>query len=603
MFKPNSKTDRLNYGNLLTPPEGYRLEQAIGTTYSLDLETLTAIAISLGLVEETDSELARNPVCMLNALQKVSDRILIFCEAGQIKLPKNASPLCLILEKMIMPVALPYDKKLKRYPSFHPKMWILDYVNDFKEHKYRFVNLSRNLTFDRSWDVAVALDGVVSDDNLIKSKPIRDFLRFLGRQIDVDYDSGSVHKKAINHMIHSLEHVSFYTDAKEFFDFTIMPLGIGREAYDITSDALFKNKFDELVIMSPFLSRSVVADFNGEEHGNGYAYRTLITRKKELEKLKADDVSGFDVFVLKDNIIDGESEISDDEQDKQLQDIHAKMYLTRKGSNTNLYVGSMNASYAAIHKNIEMLVCLNTKNRYLNAEIFLGDIFGGSWDNKKNPFELVEDFCVDSEEVVDEQQQLERVVKDICRMSGKAYITQEEDKYNLSIEFDTDKVLNHVFISPLRSNQKAEIDSVVQFHDLDMLQLSEFYVIRVVGKEQILERIIMIPTSGLPEEREKEVVNNVVKDKRTFMEYIAFVLSEDYVLSHIENRRLQQEGTYRSNKKIMPAIYEKMLKVALEDPERLAEIQYILRMIEDKDIVTDEFRKMYETFCNTLKIK
>ena len=44
-----TEKDRLNYGNILLPPEGYKLEKAVGTSYSLDLEALTAVAITLVL--------------------------------------------------------------------------------------------------------------------------------------------------------------------------------------------------------------------------------------------------------------------------------------------------------------------------------------------------------------------------------------------------------------------------------------------------------------------------------------------------------------------------------------------------------------------------
>lgn len=57
MFKHASAKDRINYGEVLMPPVGYKLERAVGTTYSLDLETLTAVSIALGLIEDTDSEL------------------------------------------------------------------------------------------------------------------------------------------------------------------------------------------------------------------------------------------------------------------------------------------------------------------------------------------------------------------------------------------------------------------------------------------------------------------------------------------------------------------------------------------------------------------
>ncbi|MBO5884988.1 MAG: hypothetical protein J6Q51_04250, partial [Clostridia bacterium] len=48
---------------------------------------------------------------------------------------------------------------LARYPSFHPKFWLIKYVNNEGEALYRVVVLSRNLTFDRSWDVSFCMEG------------------------------------------------------------------------------------------------------------------------------------------------------------------------------------------------------------------------------------------------------------------------------------------------------------------------------------------------------------------------------------------------------------------------------------------------------------
>lgn len=87
------------------------------------------MAICLGLSEETDSKLMQNPIGMLNALQKVSDKIVLFCEAGQIKVSTKPTALSILLEKMVVEVALPKDRQLGRYPSFHPKTWVLAYVN------------------------------------------------------------------------------------------------------------------------------------------------------------------------------------------------------------------------------------------------------------------------------------------------------------------------------------------------------------------------------------------------------------------------------------------------------------------------------------------
>ena len=102
----NPKTDRINYGDILIPPSGYSLLRGVGTTYSLDLNTVIAICISLGIQDETDGMSTQSPVCMLHAIEKVSDKVVIFCESGQASVPKSNSPLYLLLEKMLVPVTL-----------------------------------------------------------------------------------------------------------------------------------------------------------------------------------------------------------------------------------------------------------------------------------------------------------------------------------------------------------------------------------------------------------------------------------------------------------------------------------------------------------------
>ena len=360
MFRTNDNKDRVNYSEMLLPPDGYVLEQAIGTTYSLDLEALTAIAISLGLREDTDSGLLQNPISMLNALQKVSEKIIIFCEAGQIKVPGNPSPLNLLLEKMVVQVALPRTRGLNGYPAFHPKTWILQYVNPEGKRKYRFAVLSRNLTFDRSWDISLCMDSSEEVSQPEKTKPIIDFLEFLRSQVKNSVLDAGKKRNAIKRLMSSLESVSFALNSHEFGEaFKIMPLGIGGNAYAMDKDPLFCSDvwsadytFNDLVIFSPFLSASLIEDWNREEHAITGTRRTLITRKSELAKLKPEQADRFHIYALKDDIVDGEDQISDEQADKKKQDIHAKIFVRRKYSDTSLYLGSMNASYAASHKNV-----------------------------------------------------------------------------------------------------------------------------------------------------------------------------------------------------------------------------------------------------------
>ena len=614
MFRPDSNSDRTDYGNILMPSKGYKLESAVGTTYSLDLEALTSVAVCLGLSEEADSRLMQNPICMLNALQKVSNRLILFCEAGQIKVPSKPTALSVLLEKIVVEVALPKDKGVGRYPAFHPKTWMLSYINSEGDRKYRFVVMSRNLTFDRSWDISFAMDSSKKVRQKRKSTPICNFLEYLARNVNKQCIDYLKKRNLIRKMMKEIKEISFSLDSKVFGEnFEILPLGIGEKAYHMDNDKLFctqrgnaDSTFNELVIMSPFLSGSVIADFNLSDRALSECSRTLITRRSELGKLKECDVNNFTIYTLKDEIIDGEDEISDESSDKRKQDIHAKIYLRRKYADVDLYLGSMNASYSAINRNVEMIVKLSTKNKHLNGERFLDDIFCGNADDTKNPFEQVtiESAIDDAADI--NKDILEDKIKYLCRTKKIAYISKDEsntDRYNIKIEFtgiDTDE---NIMISPINSKRKHILSEYVEFLDMEILQLSEFYKVEIKSGDTVLNRIIMIPTIGFPDNRENIVVNSVIGDKVSFIEYISLVLGDDYILSMIEGKQIRESGMFSKKSGIMPAIYEKMLKVAVTEPEKIKDIGYVLKMVNDSEIIPDEFRRLYETFCSTLKLR
>ena len=143
----------------------------------------------------------------------------------------------------------------------------------------------------------------------------------------------------------------------------------------------------------------------------------------------------------------------------------------------------------------------------------------------------------------------------------------------------------------------------MSFESLEMLQLSEFYVVSAAIEECTLERVIMIPTAGIPEGRKAEVIKNVIKTKNQFIEYVAFILGDDYVQSFLENRKASGAYGEWDQSSTMPAVYEKMLKTSVSDPDRLGEIQDITKAIQEEEIIPPEFREMYNVFCNTLGIK
>ena len=294
MLNPNN--DRLDYGQVLAPPVNYKLDFAIGTTYSLDLDALVGACIALGLAEETDSDLMKNPVCLLEALRATGDKVALFCEGGQIHLPGNVTSLYILLEKMVFPVTTAKRKGVAKYPSFHPKFWLIRYVDEKNNYLYRVVVLSRNLTFDRSWDVTFCMDGKKKSTETVKNNPVGDFISYLIKQLP-ETDYAAEKQKKMKSVIRELKNVEFSLDSKEFTDFDFIPFGIGNQ-YGSNQKPLYtllEDSFHEAFIMSPFLSSGIIKNFNERSKYMDHAEYVLITRASELGKLKPSDCSNFEI--------------------------------------------------------------------------------------------------------------------------------------------------------------------------------------------------------------------------------------------------------------------------------------------------------------------
>lgn len=609
MLNPNN--DRLDYGQVLAPPDGYMLDFAIGTTYSLDLDALVGACIALGLSEETDSDLMKNPICLLEALRATGDKVALFCEGGQIHTPNNVTSLYILLEKIVFQVSTAKRKGIAKYPSFHPKFWLIRYVDEGGTSLYRVVVLSRNLTFDRSWDVTFTMDGKANGRKTLKTSPLVDFVSYLTSNLPSDENAKEKLKK-IRTIIRELPYVHFELNSREFEDFEFLPTGIknGNGGFHTTADKpfvpLFEDSSHEVLIMSPFLTSSVIREFIDRNKYINHTEYMLFTRAMSLGKLNPNDCADFRIFTMKDAVVDGESTISEEEQQIQKQDIHAKIFMVRKYSDTYLYLGSLNASHNAINGNVEFMVMLKSKNRYLNMRKLSEALFNGSEDNPSNPFQevkLTDSIVVDEEQ--EKQSILDSYIKEINRMKPSAMVVTNGDSYDVSVNFAKFESSEYkTTISPLLSNKTEIINENVLFKSLSLTQLSVFYKISVSDGISTVQRVIIIPTDGMPEDREKAVVSNVVKDKDCFYRYIAFLLGDNYVLSALEaTNGTNVMGTNNTHKTIqIPALYEKMLQTAATAPERFKEIDYLIKAVSDDGVIPEQFEELYNMFKKVVKL-
>jgi len=596
----NPSSNRTDYGEMLKPPAGFKLEFAVGTTYSLDMDVLIAMCITLGLSENTDSQLMNNPVYLLEALKQTADKVAIFCESGQIVVPASLSSLYVLLEKIVFQVSIGRNAKMKDYPAFHPKFWLLKYKSEDGQLKYRAIVLSRNMTFDRSWDISAMLDGSPGGMTRDHSVPVSDFVGFLSAQVRGSDRNSKLKRRMLNTLAQEILDVSFELNNKNFTDFEFIPLGIWDEKgerYNIADYSLFADSFHEIFIISPFVSDSIIRDFNERNRVIVDPDCTLITRKSSLQKLKPKHCDRFKIFTLKDAIVDGESCLSDDTSDIQMQDIHAKLYLRRKYSMSELYLGSMNATHSAVNRNVEFILRLVGPNRFLNADILKKDLFGNDPDGKENPFEETTIPLIPPDEATDEENILERKIKELCRSNPRAEVRESEDRYDIHIWFEKLGNTEGLTISPMLTDKPLPVRQHVVVTGLDVSKLSCFYHVAAQSENLCVHRVIKIDTANIPEQRESAIIKNIISDQRSFIEYISFLLGDDFLMSLLETTKFQQSKFFiNKNGLIAPAVYERMLRTAARAPERFKEIDYIIRMLSDSNVIPEGFEKLYKTF-------
>ena len=128
--------------------------------------------------------------------------------------------------------------------------------------------------------------------------------------------------------------------------------------------------------------------------------------------------------------------------------------------------------------------------------------------------------------------------------------------------------------------------------------LTEFYTIRIGD----LRRLIKIHTEGIPvDERDKAIFRSFISTKGKFINYLAFMLTDEYILESQQlEKELVNDNASSLEQQISTSLYEDMVKMAYKDPERITSIRQIVEKA-DETVIPEHFMEMYNTFENVLK--
>jgi hypothetical protein len=582
--------DRVVLYEALQPPEGYVLDQGIGTTYSLDLITLlsTPLAFTLFEWEDAKGQPTSNPVLLLEALRRHIDRLTVFCQAGRIAAPAKPNPLFGYLEQSIVEVKAPHAEGV-----FHPKVWVLRYVHqETPEVWYRFLCLSRNLTDDASWDLSLMLEGPLKDRKVgyADNRPLADFVSALPGMA-VREPTDAVKQRAAM-IAEEVRRVDF--DVPEPFDsWDLFPLG-----FDKYTKNPLPREWSRGMVVSPFIDAAMAVKLASETAGG-----VLVSREEELDKLPKKALKGWAKVYVLSSQVDGEPEPGAEpgaaDTDRP-HGLHAKLFACERGWDVALYVGSANATTAAFERNVEFLVALGAKKSKLGVDQLLAPD-----DGQASLLSLLQEYEPPDQPVDD---RVERTLDDLLNGgrramveagwelqaspgSGGNWVLRLLRKGTDPLPIPADVTLRAWPVTlPMDTSWRPVEASAVEvaFPEGGTGMLTTFVgcevVARFEGTQRVARFVLNLPLTGGPVGRREAILRQILDDPQKVIRFLQFLLNDEQVDPMADpsaTKDGESPGSHGGEEGFV--LLESLLRALARDPKRLDEVDKLLKELGDDE--------------------
>lgn len=611
----------------LRPPAGYRLKRAVGTSFTLDLMALLTAPLAFTFFDAHDDDGApvADPVALLEALRRHAEKVTLFCQAGAISVPKPDQPLLVYLEDSVIEVQPPQEGGI-----FHPKLWVLNFESEEGPAIYRVLCLSRNLTFARTWDTCLRLQGrlVQRQRGFWRNKPLADLLLalpgFATRSVTAEL------RKDLKRMAYEIRRVDFKTP-RPFQDFRIHNFGLWRRR-----GWPFPEGGRSLVV-SPYLVGSTVRDLV-QSHG----LDVLVSRPEAFEDVvrgMGREVLPAECYVLSPgadlNSRGGEGEELQEgsppfEGEVELSGLHAKLFLFENGLESRLFTGSANATNAALHTNVEVLVELVGKTKNCGIASFLGPEDDPRLDTIRS---LLQSYrppdCLEPEPpdrpLEEKADRLARILA-AAPLSARVFEIEEGHRWDMTVSGSFPELPAGVEVrmrpatlsgeaaqqiaDPARQRDETEgrtdpMRPVAVFKGLSFEALTAFFVFEVSLREESNEvRRRFVATAkliGAPEDRKERLLRSLLKDRRRVIQLLFLILmGEGADVSAFVQAAKDGESAFRGSFGgwDRSALLEALLRCLSHNPTRIDEaaalIADLTKTPEGEDLLPEGLNDIWE---------
>jgi hypothetical protein len=587
---------RLVLTSSLAAPAGHTLDRGLLLTYSLDLPTLIAVPAALVLGDDASrAELLSRPAALLEALHRARDRILVVCQRGAMHAPRHENLLFSLLEPMIREVAAPHGG------AFHPKVWLLRFVpsDPSARVRLRMVVGSRNLTMDRSWDLAVTLEGEVHGGPQAIHREFADLLRWVTDHID----PAPAEREWLQALVEQVRRVHWEVPAP-WDSATVEVLGLHPQRW--APPFADEGGADELVVVSPFVDADALRHL-AQSVGTP---PTVIATPEALDAIDPADRSlvGDAWHLIEDSVTESGEE--DDAALAVLHGLHAKAFFARSGWHSELVIGSANATRRAMlaGTNIEVGVRLRGRHRrtglpasLLTEEHGIRELLT-RWDPATPPRTL-------DPQLVEASAQLDALREALTAADLRLRCDEVEGGYRLTLLAAAPLELTEAaavcwpvtiheeHASPLAAGTSGQVAAMGVGSKALLTRLIAFEL-RVPGAERPARFVRNLPADGMPDGRHRALLAAVLHGREGFLAYLR------YLLGDLSDEGLELgEGlgaaafAWRRGGLDADALLETMVRALARDPERLQAVRELLASLDGtadgEALVPPSFRELW----------
>ena len=598
MLSPDSRTVAFD---LLRPPAGYELDFALLTTYSLDLEAL--LALPLGLVARADNgleDLLADPLLLLDALRQAGERIHVFMDRAGIAIPRQRRELYALLEPSVHPVRAPGGG------AFHPKVWVLRFLSEEGAPLIRVAVLSRNLTFDRSWDIALASEGSPKPRGQTSgSRPLAELLQSLPALCE-ESPSPSVADK-VQALAEEVARTGFPAP-EGFFDKPIEfhVLGIrGRQTVGRHWPPISGGS--GIIAVAPFVGSTALDSVARMAEGE----RMLVSSREELDKLSDHALAGWSrVCVISDAALDE----MEDEDAGRPSGLHAKFLAVEHGWNVTWLVGSVNLTFAAFSgRNVEVMAALSARKgrRKGNSGYGIGRFLESGFETLCEQYRPGESEK-ETAEMAEALERLEAARDTLLEADLSVVCSPSDPNWNWSLEGFLPLVPSDVEVTAWPISMAKEQALPLQLPltwTLPIQWLTRLVAFRLRVPVEGVDDIALtlsLPVEGMPEDRLHQVRRSLIGNRERFMAFLRALLDGlDGMVDWAQGRDANGDGAPWSNVPGVETLLERLVRAASRDPRRLEPVR---RLIDDFRateagcrIVPDDFLDLWSAVEEVLR--